>query len=89
MLQLGEVLSILDHHSGVMTTALMVDDPPVVPLVFAAPEVQKGTCHTAEASSDALRLGNRERFCFGIIGLTGEIVRRSCILKDPLHRQRW
>ena len=85
--QLREVLSVLNHHAGIMTTALMMNDSPVVPLVFAAPEIQKGTCHTAEASSDALRLGNRERLCFGVFGLAGEIVRRRSFLKDPLHRQ--
>ena len=89
MLQLGEILSVLNDNTGIMATTLMMDNSPVVPLIFTAPQVQKGTCHTAEASSDALRLGNRERLCFGIIGLAGEVMRRSRFTEHPLHRQRW
>ena len=87
MLQIREVLAVFNDHTRVLASALMVDDMEVVPLVFATPQVQKRTRHTAQAGTDTLGLRNRECLCCRIVGLAGEVMRRSGVLKNTLHRK--
>ena len=60
MLQICEVLAVLNDHSRFLSTALVVNNLEVIPLELTAPEIQKGTGHTAETGADTLGLGDRE-----------------------------
>ena len=88
VLQFGEVFAVLDHHAGVLPTALVVDDIEIVPLIFAAPQIQKGTGHAAQTGADTLGLCHGEGLFFRVVRLTGEVVGGGSILEDTLHGQR-
>ena len=88
MLQIGEVLSVLDDDAGILATPLVLIDEPVVPLIFAAPEIKKGSCHTSEAGTHALRLCNRERFGCGVIRPAGKVMRRGRLAEQAIHGER-
>ena len=88
VLQLGEVFAVLNHHAGVLAASLVVDDVEVVPLIFAAPQIQKGTGHATQTGSDTLGLCHGEGLCHGVVRLTGEIVGGGGILEYTLHSQR-
>ena len=51
-----EIFAVFDDDPGLLSSALVMNHMEVVPLIFAAPQVQKRTRDTAQASTDTLGL---------------------------------
>ena len=94
LLQCGEVLAVFNDHTGFLPTVGVKLHREVVPLKLTVPFGEHGAFRTAEAGTDAFRLGDGECLCIRVIRPTreacipGKELRENELRRATLGRKR-